>query len=694
MTKRNLSALLLTLALWLPVSAAEEGKWTLYKSFNNITEVEPAAGYCYALASGSLFGYNATTGETTIFDKTNCLSDAGVSLIKWSRSAKRLIIVYSNSNIDLLAGDGSVTNMPDLYMKSTTLDKTVNHIYVDGNYAYLSLGMGVMKIDIKRAVVVDTYQLGFGVNYSYTKDGYLYAASKDKGLYRGKMTDNLLDNANWQRVGDYTASTDDPLNKKDDTTGYWWALNDSGKLTYYALDDNGSRTYKTEGVLPDGPVSNHAFKLYVRNGVLYNVGGLFIPQIDGNYPGEVDVWNGQKWSQFEIPDEATTGHNNVDFLCLAFDPLKEGHVMLGARSGLYEYQDGKFIACYGRNNSPLQSVINNDKYIILSGATYDTNGTLWVFNSAVNNCVWNIDRDGNWTAVDQLSKAINQQTNSYLTSPIWTNNGTRLWIANNIYSTSKGNQLYVYDVANNQFGSYGPTFTNEDGNSFTVSALYGIAEDKNGNIWMATSSGPLYLAPTDIQSGIITQHKVPRNDGTNLADYLLNNVETRCITIDGANRKWIGTSNGVFLISDDCNTQLQHFTTENSPLCSDIVYDIAIDPNSNLVYFATDNGLCSYASDATQPNETMTKDNVYAYPNPVRPDYTGNVTIVGLSYNADVKIVTSSGTLVNQGRSTGGSYHWDCRDLKGKRVASGIYMVEAATETGEKGTVCKIAVVN
>lgn len=90
----------------------------------------------------------------------------------------------------------------------------------------------------------------------------------------------------------------------------------------------------------------------------------------------------------------------------------------------------------------------------------------------------------------------------------------------------------------------------------------------------------------------------------------------------------------------------------------------------------------------------MTKDNVYAYPNPVTPDYTGDITIVGLSYNADVKIVTTNGTLVNQGRSTGGSYRWNCCDLKGKRVASGIYMVETATEDGSKGTVCKIAIIN
>ena len=90
----------------------------------------------------------------------------------------------------------------------------------------------------------------------------------------------------------------------------------------------------------------------------------------------------------------------------------------------------------------------------------------------------------------------------------------------------------------------------------------------------------------------------------------------------------------------------------------------------------------------------MTKDNVWAYPNPVKPDYTGLITITGLSFDADIKIVTSNGILVNQGRSTGGTYTWNAKDQKGKRVASGIYMVETATNDGRKGTVCKIAIIN
>ena len=194
---------------------------------------------------------------------------------------------------------------------------------------------------------------------------------------------------------------------------------------------------------------------------------------------------------------------------------------------------------------------------------------------------------------------------------------------------------------------------------------------------------------------VFTQVKVPRNDGTNYADYLLANIDITSIAIDSGNRKWMGTSNnGVYLISADNMTQLQHFTTDNSPLLSNNVQAIAINPTTGEVFFGSDKGLCSYISDATQTNEEMTTDNVWAYPNPVNPGYTGPITITGLSYDADVKILSANGALVHEGRSNGGTYIWYGNDQKGRRVASGVYMVVTATRTGEKGTVCKIAIIN
>ena len=604
------------------------------------------------------------------------------------------MVAYGDGNIDLVSASGDITNVPGLYLSETVNDKTVSHIYIDRQFAYMSIGVGVMKLDAKKGVIADTYQLGFAVDHSYVKDGYLYAVSKTQGTWRGLLTDNLLDKNRWQRVGGYAALTDDRLNVRDASTGLWWTRNDAGRLACYTLATDGTRTYKTEGVLPEGPASNHFYRLYMHGGKLYSVGGAFAEEIDGNYPGEVKIWDGMAWSLFEQPTSQQLGHKNVDYLCLDFDPLNEGHVMVGAKSGLYEFQNGKFVKCYSVDNSPLVSAApdNNLNYVMASAVKYDMDGNLWVLNNQSDDPIKQLSYDNKWNVFSHKELAYDDAWD--LKRIFISSTNGLMWFVNNHWESTR---VYAYDYKNDKlYFVGGPVYINEDGTNITPIYLFDIQEDINRNVWIATSSGPLYFTQADIMncSGNVVQHKVPRNDGTNLADYLLGNIETRCIAIDGGNRKWIGTSDGVFLISDDCDTQIEHFTVENSPLPSNIIHDILVDDNSNRVYIATDNGLCSYASDATQPAETMDKDNVYAYPNPVTPDYTGDVTIVGLSFDADVKIVTSNGALVNSGRSTGGTYRWNGRDLKGKRVASGVYMVETATQDGGKGVVCKIAIVN
>ena len=268
-----------------------------------------------------------------------------------------------------------------------------------------------------------------------------------------------------------------------------------------------------------------------------------------------------------------------------------------------------------------------------------------------------------------------------------------MWFVNDFYRIPS---VHCFQPSTGGINSI-KSFVNQDGTSLTITQVRCVAEDKNGDIWIGTNIGPLLLSQNSIseENPIFTQVKVPRNDGTNYADYLLSGVDISCMAVDGGNRKWFGTyNNGVYLISDNNIEQVQHFTAENSELLSNNILSMAINDVSGEVFFGTDKGLCSYMSDATAAAGEMEKDNVYAYPNPVKPDYTGLITVVGLSMNADVKITTSSGALVAQGKSNGGTFTWDGNDASGKRVASGVYMVMTAKEDGSKGCVCKIAIVN
>lgn len=687
---KTITLLITILFMVLPLSATDKESWEIYTSYNDITEIEPAGNLVFALASNGLFSYHIKDGSVTTYDKANTLSDFDINHIAWNKNTKKLVITYTNGNIDLLDANGNVVNVPDLYLKSMTDNKQINHINISGANVYLSLSFGIIKLDTKEGKILDTYKLGFNVNYSYIEDNCLYAASKEAGLYRGFLKNNLIDKNNWEKAGNFKEQTMNSTNVYDTTNKYWWTVKE-GKLTYYTLNTDKEKIYQTEGIIPDGPASNNFYHLYINKNKLYAVAGAWSQEKDCNNMGEVHVWNGEKWEEFEQPSDASLGHLYRDLLCLDFDPSKEGHIMVGSKAGLYEFQDGKFIKCYNKDNTSVITSPLDNNYTIISSVKYDATGKLWLLNSLGDNSILSFDQTTQeWKHYPHSEIGSNDRYN--LTGLIIGKNNGNIWFANNYYEK---NRLYKYNYNTDELTMYGPTFTNEDGKNITPIYVHCLAEDRNGNIWIGTTSGPLYLSMSDIKNGnnIFTQHKVPRNDNTNYADYLLDNSNIRCIAVDGANQKWFGTDNGIYLVSDDCNTQIYHFDTDNSPLISNIVYSIAVNNNTGKVYFATDKGLCSFNNGIVGSNSEMTKDNVYAYPNPVKPDYTGKINIVGLSFNANIKIVSTNGTLINEGRSAGGSYSWDSCDLNGKKVASGIYMVETATESGEKGIVCKIAII-
>ena len=687
---KTITLLITILFMVLPLSATDKESWEIYTSYNDITEIEPAGNLVFALASNGLFSYHIKDGSVTTYDKANTLSDFDINHIAWNKTTKKLVITYTNGNIDLLDANGNVVNVPDLYLKSMTDNKQINHINISGANVYLSLSFGIIKLDTKEGKILDTYKLGFNVNYSYIEDNCLYAASKEAGLYKGVLKNNLIDKNNWEKAGNFKEQTMNSTNVYDTTNKYWWTVKE-GKLTYYTLNTDKEKIYQTEGIIPDGPASNNFYRLYINKNKLYAVAGAWSQEKDCNNMGEVHVWNGEKWEEFEQPSDASLGHLYRDLLCLDFDPSKEGHIMVGSKAGLYEFQDGKFIKCYNKDNTSVITSPLDNNYTIISSVKYDATGKLWLLNSLGDNSILSFDQTTQeWKHYPHSEIGSNDRYN--LTGLIIGKNNGNIWFVNNYYEK---NRLYKYNYNTDELTMYGPTFTNEDGRDITPIYVHCLAEDRNGNIWIGTTSGPLYLSMSDIKNGnnIFTQHKVPRNDNTNYADYLLDNSNIRCIAVDGANQKWFGTDNGVYLVSDDCNTQIYHFDTDNSPLISNIVYSIAVNNNTGKVYFATDKGLCSFNNGIVGSNYEMTKDNVYAYPNPVKPDYTGKINIVGLSFNANIKIVSTNGTLINEGRSAGGSYSWDGCDLNGKKVASGIYMVETATESGEKGIVCKIAII-
>lgn len=652
------------------MNAKAIGTWKAYMAYHDITEIQKAGNNLYILASNNLYSYNQNDKSIQTYDKTNSLSDCDIAHISWCQAAKRLIIIYQNGNIDLLDQNGNVTNISDYYSKSITEEKTINSIDIYDKYAYLSTGFGILKLNVANAEISDTYNLGIYVNYCYLEGSYIYASSVKSGLYKASLTDNLIDKNNWMRVGD---------GKAKDT------IMDSNLLTI------------AQTLNPGGPKYNNFGFLKFYQGSLYTCGDGFSANKDLYRPGCVQVLRGEDWTIYQDNIATITNHDFIDLNTVAIDPSNTSRVFAGGRTGLYEFNKGNFIKEYTYENSPLRGTATvsatNKDYTLVQGITFDNNSNLWCFNSgSATSSIFELNKSNEWVSHHKTSLMRDGRTIDMLVNPFFDSRNI-LWFVNNHFNYAC---LACYQPSTDGINTYF-SFTNEDGTTVNITYVRCVVEDMKHNIWIGTNVGPLMLEPSEFNesSPIFQQIKVPRNDGTDYADYLLSGIDISCIAIDGGGRKWFGTNgNGVYLISEDNLTQVQHFLSTNSKLLSNNIESIAINDTTGEVFFGTDKGLCSYMSDANTANEKMAKDNVWAYPNPVRPDYTGIITVTGLSYDADIKIVTSNGVLINEGKSNGGIYTWNGCDQKGRRVASGIYMVEAATSEGKSGIVCKIAIVN
>lgn len=652
--------------MWIAFLCDASAQWKTYLSYYEPKEIEKTSdGMLYVLASGGLFSYDTKDQEVRTYDKTTVLSDCQISHIAWCNTAKRLVIAYNDYNIDLLSQNGDVINMPSYMNTSMTVDKSINSVDIHGNDAYISTNFGIVRLNVANASFTDTYQLGFRVDYCYTDNKYIYAASSTKGLYRAELTSNLLNPNQWTRIGNFTAR---PKNLDTDLLA------------------------TVNKVKPDGPKYNHFGFMKMHNGKLYSCGGGYNVISDLNYPGCIQLLNNGKWEIFQDNIENKTGISYKDVGCLEIDPKDDGHVFAGAINGLYEFNNGIFTNHYTYDNSLLAPTFSNDKnYVFVNGLKYDDNGDLWIFNSMNNEqniLIYSTEKE--WQSIYQKDlKGL-----SMLSAPIIDSRGF-IWFVNENWQKPS---FYAYQKDNNKLTDFVAPFINQDRTQISdLYYVYCIVEDKNHNMWIGTDQGPFMLTTEqiDASSPVYTQVKVPRNDGTNYADYLLSGVGTRCIYVDNNNRKWFGTtSNGLYVIDSDNITTLAHFTKDNSKLLSDNILSLAFNESTGEMYIGTDKGLCSYTPNFADNSNGMTKDNVWAYPNPVRPDYSGPITITGLESGSLVKIVTSSGALVNEGTANNGQYKWYGLDRNGRRVASGVYMVEIATSEGEKGVVCKIAVVN
>lgn len=440
--------------------------------------------------------------------------------------------------------------------------------------------------------------------------------------------------------------------------------------------------------LPNGPGTSDVTDMKSAGNVLYvapgeiNASWNYQYNHAGFFAYDYGFWNTLNQYGFGILDSV------YDFITVDVDK-KNNVVYMGSFGGGLVAYDRSTGVMQLYKQGYLENAVGDPGSYRVGGLAVDSSSNLWISNFGSIDPIAVRKADGTWA-----------HFNPGLTADVFNQLGQ---IAIDEFNTKwiqlpRGNGILVFneqgtidDQSDDLIKVLGAGAGN--GNLHT-NYINCIAVDKQSEIWVGTSEGiTIFYNPSEVYTGTTA------GDATqplvNLGGYyeqLLRNDIVNTIAVDGANRKWVGTNSGAFLISADGTEQLLYFNSDNSPLISNTVLNIEIDGTTGDVYFGTDKGIISYRYTATEGVGEITS--VKAFPNPVREDYTGSIAISGLTADAEVRITDMAGRTIYQTIALGGQAVWDGNGYDGKRAATGVYMVYASNEDGSETAVSKILVIS
>lgn len=599
---------------------------------------------------------------------------------------------------------------------TTFTDQPVHSFTIYNNYLYAGTEDGVYRLptddvnpaDFSRWELMDStkgFPTGLVVKALTVKNGLLYLGI-DKGLYQfdGTTCSSLETHPEWQVVY-LTAEGPGVLvgwRKENGYLGKVEYIEPSGNraeiqgpcdaiIPLYAVEDGVKKiwiadlqdkfryldmaTNQCDYITYNSPFNHKCAEIAIGNdGTTYVAtpgpnSGLAAPYIqDGVYVFKDGVWKG--WNRNTVPDLVDDEYSWVDLWKVTAHPSKDQVFVGGWVGGMLDFTAGNLVKKYNQHNSILQGAgASGDNRTAIGGMAFDANDNLWISNYGAGAPIAVLKSDGilrNFSASPAqglLQVAVDQS--GYKWFVIAFNGGVMVYDSGDDIDNPSDDRYKVFTTANS---------------ALPTNSVNCVSVDLEGDVWVGTQQGVVSFecGSNVFDDNCTGRRRIVNVDGFN--GYLLETEDVKAIAVDGGNRKWFGTSNGVFVQSSDALTQEANFTSTNSPLFDNNITDIAIDPKTGEAWIGTEKGLISVRAEATEGGK-INSSAPYAYPNPVQPDYDGPIAIYGLARDANVKITDIGGNLIYEGKALGGQAVWNGRDYLGRRAATGVYLIYATSNT-------------
>ena len=728
------------------------GRWRAHLSYDSIHAVTGSDNRIFAAAETGILVYNKQYNSTETLDKVSDLSDVGISTIAFSTRHHKLFIGYRNGNLDIMQ-NGHVFNHPDIKRDALYPDKSIANICFTEQHALLACSFGIAVFDVGKEEFLQSYRPGgtpIQRVHDVACDGtYLYAAT-DRGLFYAEAGATDLYNPDaWDQVVSFpgynrkigeieifngfpvfsvNGQIKDQLYYLDNlhnasllleedvedlrafNTNFFVGLRN--RLLIFDLHFNHIRSiahypfhkpfsprifqaqgtlwigdgrsglikYREDGVekiVPDGPFSVYAFDMVSLGDDVFAVPGGY----DRNFnklgrPAGISKFFNQQWK-----NDLYSGM--TDFVDIMIHPEAPGNLLIGTwGNGLIEIMPDKK-TYFTAQNSTLESY--NDQGVRVHHMNFDPQGNLWILNYGARHPVKFRDREGNWKSFEY--EPLQDKILMGLTA---TNYGFKWGF---VHDTPN---LFVID------DNRTPADSRDDrvvlvepktinGSSF-MSKIYAIAEDQQGDLWIATDEGICVdYSPTSVFDEELYRLNRLRYTENGYTQYLLRDNYITEMAVDPGNQIWFATkASGIYVYNAEGQNMAHHFTADNSPLLTDSIQSLTIN-ESGEVFIGTTRGLVSYRGESAEGKETF-KD-AYAFPNPVPPDYRGPITITNLVDDVNIKITDINGNLVYEDMAKGGQAVWDGKNLSGQRLASGVYLIFMTNQDGSQTHIEKLLLI-
>lgn len=484
-------------------------------------------------------------------------------------------------------------------------------------------------------------------------------------------------------IYDYTEGVPAPKDALYTATKYWIADENNGLV-------KGINSFDATSIFSNTPATDGSYRIDIQYGKALIAGGGLTQNLQNNYfRNGVYLFENEQWTNYNHKTDAGIDfESDWDFISVAVNQNNTDEFAFSSFSqgGIKIVTSGTEISTvYTAENSILEA---QGDIMAIPDMKYDNDGNLWVINKGITPLKV-FTKDG-----EQYSFSLGAAANEKFPYRLLIDDEGNKWVAvTNVGLIAFNDNGTFDDPSDDQLRTLSAS---EGYGNLPSGFVKGLAQDADGEIWIGTEEGLVILySRANLYDGGYGEYDaapiILPIDGEN--ERLLGETYITSITIDGGNRKWIGTnSSGVFCFSEDGRTEIYRFTAENSPLLSNNILDIKVDQLTGEVFIATEKGLVSFRADASLADREFS--NVTVFPNPVRPDFAGPITIMGLGYESDVKITDVSGNLIYQTVSNGGTVIWDGNTLQGERVQSGVYLVWSGITTGKGKDVAKILFIN